>query len=58
MTEYEVQYKKFGENFLLEKKLPNQKWNLEKTLYFKKIYYLSQKWKRNTLLRNRLGKEL
>ncbi len=33
-----MQYKKFGENFLGEKKLLNQKWNLEKTLYFEKKF--------------------
>ncbi len=33
---------KFGENFV----------------FWKKIYYLSQRWKRSTLLRNRLGKKL
>ncbi len=53
-----MQYKKFVENFLLEKKLPNQKWNLGKTLYFEKNYYSSQKWKQSTLLGNRLRKKL
>ncbi len=53
-----MQYKKFGENFLLGKKLPNQKLNSEKTLYFEKNLLRKSKMKTKYFIKKQTWKKI